>query len=123
MIIILILYLIILISILVLIINFNRVPLSLCKKVYNKLPYMTFYKSGDIIFGIFGNNIEFAWFTQDNTFDLDFNSKSKHFLFDMFIVKVSPIHYYWIVKYERWCKKNIDLNVIPDFSKFLKHRV
>lgn len=90
---------------------------SLCKKVYEELPSKTFYRNGAQIYDVDQENYiktyrdGFVWFLDDNSFKIS----NGVYLHNFPPTYLSPIHLYWLIKYRRWFKENIDINKIEKF--------
>lgn len=88
-----------------------------CKKVYNELPSKTFYRNGDCVYDTNLNSYltnpseYFIWFTDDNSFKICKGKYLHNFLPTYF----SPIHLYWLIKYRKWFKENVDINKLEKF--------
>lgn len=84
------------------------------KTVYKTLPHRKFYRNFDQVYSHTAWEIDddFVWFTNLNTFKLckgvylaEYNT-----LFD-------PYATYWLWKYRKWFKKNIDFDRLPKFTE------
>lgn len=85
-------------------------------KVYKELPSKKYYLNVDQVYdmpyvssGI--NKNEFIWFTDTNEFKVN----DGHYLHNQIYTYLSPYHYYWLKKYQRWFKENVDLKTIEKF--------
>jgi len=85
------------------------------KKVYKNLKSMTFYLNIDQVYGCsyrdYRERYEFIWFLDTNSFKLGRN----HYLHNVFYTYLDPYALYWLLKYKRWVKKNIDINKIKKY--------
>jgi len=54
----------------------------------------------------------FVWFLKDNDFLLTRDCG----LFDTRMIYLDPYSFYWLCKYRRWFKKNVDVNKLEKFS-------
>lgn len=83
------------------------------RKVYKSLKYRTFYKNGSQIYSYKLRNRDdgFVWFTDDNSFKLEkFN-----YLQNQFYTYLDPYSLYWLLKYRKWFKENVDINKLEKF--------
>lgn len=83
------------------------------KKIYKKLPNYDFCINSTQVYGILNYNkeIEFVWFINSNSFQLT----NGIYLHNDFFAYFDPYYLYWLLKYRRWFKKNIDLNTIENY--------
>lgn len=90
---------------------------SECKKVYNELPTKTFYLNVDYVYDTNSKDYykkypeNFVWFVKRNDFKIG-NGKYIHNFVPTYL---SPVHLYWLIKYQRWFKKNVDINKLERY--------
>jgi hypothetical protein len=80
------------------------------KITYNKLPFLTPYLNHDMVCFQEKKHSEndIIWFSDKN----DFKISSNKYLHGFFITYFDPVSLYWLIKYRKWVKKNIDLDKI-----------
>lgn len=83
------------------------------KKVYKSLKQRKFYRNRSQVYSHEFNKKDdgFVWFLDDNHFALEKNI----YLHASFITFLDPYSFYWLIKYRRWFKENIDLNNIEEY--------
>jgi len=86
---------------------------GLYKKVYRTLKNKTFYLDKTQVYSHSFKDTDdgFVWFVEEKSFRLEPNV----FLHNDFITYFSPYSLYWLVKYKKWMKNNIDLKTINKF--------
>lgn len=82
------------------------------RKIYKSLKDKTFVRIDTIVYSCDEQGFEFVWFMNQNSFLL----LPKVPLINMPLTFFDPYSLYWLVKYQKWCKKNIDLNTIVTFK-------
>lgn len=100
----------IVLAILLLIFIFSSVMVNVSdykyyKKVYKTLPSITFKININQVYGFTNDNSHFIWFTKTN----DFCLIHRHYLYNSIFTYFDPYSLYWLIKYHRWFKKNIDI--------------
>lgn len=70
----------------------------------------TFCLNKDQVYDQLHHN-EFIWFMEDNSFKLC----SGIYLHNAAYTYFDPYSLYWLLKYRKWVKKNIDFNNIANF--------
>lgn len=75
--------------------------------VYDDLPFMKFRLNFDQVYGSKG----FTWFLEDNEFCL----RGNHYLLSGLPTNFDPFKYYWLCKYRRWFRKNVNINSIEKY--------
>jgi hypothetical protein len=83
------------------------------RKIYKSLKDKTFVRIGNMVFSCDEFGLEFVWIIDKNSFLL----LPKVPLLNMPLTFFDPYSLYWLVKYQKWCKKNINLNTIETFKK------
>lgn len=83
------------------------------KKVYKTLPNSTFYLCNGIIVRHKWNQKDdgFVWFRKDNHPCL----QDGVYLHDAFFTYLCPYSFYWLIKYKRWFKVNVDASKLEDY--------
>lgn len=83
------------------------------KRIYNTLPNRKFYRNGDQVYSYsYGEKDDgFVWFTDDNHFKLS----DGHYIHNAEFTFLSPYSWYWLVKYRKWFKENVDFNTLPSY--------
>ena len=84
------------------------------RKIFKELPKKTFYIN---ITQVYDSNklfTEFTWFINSNDFCL---SETKDiYIHNQFFTYLDPYSFYWLVKYIRWFKKNVNLYTIDKYT-------
>ena len=81
------------------------------RKVYKTLKDRTFYVR-KTNFGIWVEDKQgFIWFVEDNDFCL---GNKKRYIHEFSCTYMDPYTFYWLCKYQRWFKKNIDINKLSN---------
>ena len=89
------------------------------KITYNKLPFLTPYLNHDMVcfqekkhseMDIYMDMNDIIWFSGAN--ENDFKISSNEYLHGFFMTYFDPVSLYWLIKYRKWVKENIDLDKI-----------
>ena len=89
------------------------------KPIYKTLPNRQFVRNYEQVYSHDG----FVWFTDNNDFCLYSNNNIWSYvsLFGGFITFTSPYSYYWLRKYRKWFKENVDFNALEEYD-VTKHK-
>ena len=86
------------------------------KTIYKELPNKKWYKNKTQIYvydNQFPNKPNFIWFIKDNHFCID--NDNWIYLHDRIVTWCDPYSLYWLIKYKRWFKKNVNINTIENY--------
>lgn len=84
------------------------------RKIYKELPKKTFYKNFTQVYDSNKPRTEFTWFINSNEFCL---SETKDiYLHNEFYTHLDLYSFYWLVKYQRWFEKNVNIDVIDKYT-------
>lgn len=83
------------------------------KRIYKTLPGRTFYRNRDQVYShSFGEEDDgFVWFSSTG----DFRLVDGRFLTTMFYTYLSPYSGYWLWKYKRWFRENVNIEKIEKY--------
>lgn len=83
------------------------------KRVYKQLPYRKFYRNFGHVYCHAYNEKDngFVWFCDENSFCLD----GKVYLHNNLVTFLDPFSFYWLCKYQRWFRKNVIVNQLPNY--------
>lgn len=82
-------------------------------RVYKDLPNRKFYLNFTQVYSHNCNekDDEFVWFIETGSFKIS----ERNCLHNMSVTYFSPFHLYWLIKYNRWFKKYVDIKTIEKF--------
>jgi hypothetical protein len=83
------------------------------KRVYRTLSSRTFYLNISQVYSCRWDEKQdnFVWFVYSNEFQLNRNC----YLHNAMYTKFDPYSYYWLKKYQRWFKKNVNINNLENY--------
>lgn len=82
-------------------------------EIYKTLENRKFYKNYTQVYSYkFGEEDDgFVWFLNDNSFKLN----QSVYIHANSIVHFDPYSLYWLIKYRKWFKKNVNIEELPFF--------
>lgn len=83
------------------------------KRIYQTLPFLEFYKDDRVVWAIKKDKKDvLLWSFKKNSFHLGGGTILTNTIATCFC----PYSFYWLIKYQRWFKKNINISELKKFE-------